>query len=100
MRPCARCGFREAAGVSGVVEPHHIIPLAILRDRVPDTVWYDLRNMLPLCSEPAPNRCHDRHENHVEGFRLSRSFIIEHAPQLSAFIADHNLQAAFEREYR
>lgn len=100
--PCARCGFRMHPTIRGVVEGHHVIPLETLkRLRVDESGWYDLRNMLPLCSEPAPRRCHERHENHVEGYRLTSLEAQRWGhPDLAVFLLLHDLSFEFEREYR
>lgn len=52
---CAACGSHVN------VQAHHIIARAELRDRGLLHLVWDTRNRLPLCAEPAPNRCHDRH---------------------------------------
>lgn len=58
-----RAGTCEVCGYEGpYVQGHHVIALAALdAEGVPDTYWYDLRNQMVVCCEPAPNRCHERH---------------------------------------
>lgn len=69
---CAMCGaIRHLSG-------HHVIALQTLkRERVPKEFWFDLDNQLVLCTDPAPNRCHDRHERWIR--RVPRSVLPERA---------------------
>lgn len=90
--PCAICGSR--IGVTG----HHVIPLRFLKTLgVDEASWYDVANQLRLCSDPAPNRCHDRHELHVA--RVPRAVVLEHAPRSVQFASDHGLMWLLDREY-
>lgn len=107
-RPCARCGFREGHGTIGRVEGHHVLPRQNLdHEGVPQLAWYDTRIMLPLCSDPAPNRCHDRLENWIKGrdaegyedFRLSRAFVLAKAPGALEYAREHGLVWLFDRLY-
>jgi len=92
QRPCAACGAREH------IEGHHAIPLGVLkREGVPQRFWFDTRNCVSLCSGPAPNRCHDRHENHVR--RVPRSVVLLGAPDALAFADEVGLRVRFDHEY-
>ncbi len=91
-RACAQCG--SLVGRTG----HHIIPLQVLkREGVPRWLWWDTRNHLCLCAEPAPERCHQRHELHVR--RVPRAVVLAGAPRALEFAAEVGLQRVFDREY-
>jgi hypothetical protein len=91
-RPCAMCGGN--VGLQG----HHIIPLQVLKDEgVPNELWYDQRNMLPLCNEPSPRRCHQRHELRVVPVPLR---VVElHAPQAREFARQVGLEYRLDNIY-
>jgi hypothetical protein len=55
---CANCGGTKR---DGPLEVHHVLPRQALRRLGLDEWDPDLG--LVLCSEPSPNRCHDRHTN-------------------------------------
>ena len=77
---------------------HHVIPLSALRfNGVDDRLWWDVRNQLVLCHEPAPNRCHDRHTLYV--VRVPRAVVIAHAPRALEFADEVGLRWKFELEY-
>ena len=60
---CAACGATNVP-----MQGHHVLPQRLLRPLEcrrglpPGTLLWDARLGLCLCSEPAPNRCHQRHE--------------------------------------
>ena len=60
---CESCG-----DVEGPFDAHHVVPQRLLRPLErrrglrPGALLWDPRIGLCLCSEPAPNRCHQRHE--------------------------------------
>lgn len=76
-QPCANPRCRATRHV----EAAHVLPQQTIR-RIcrtlgldPHDYLWDRRNMLPLCSDPAPNRCHERHDNHVDGFMLPHTIV-------------------------
>lgn len=87
---CANCGY------SGVfLEAHHCISKSFLRrEGFPAEVLYDPRNSLALCCEPAPNRCHSRHELAVR--RIPRSVLPAEAFD---FAEDCGLIWRLDRDY-
>lgn len=90
---CAMCGSTIA------VTGHHVIPLRMLKAAGVDrSLWYDPRNHLPLCDEPAPNRCHKRHELYVK--RVPRQVVLAKAPEALDFADEVGLLHVFDREYR
>lgn len=91
-KPCAVCGSYE--GRTG----HHVIPLSVLkREGVPSWLWYDTRNLLTLCDEPSPQRCHARHTLHVR--RVARDVVLAGAPRALVFANEVGLLHIFDREY-
>lgn len=89
---CAMCG--SPIGITG----HHVIALEVLkREGVDATLWYDVRNHLPLCWEPSPERCHQRHELHVR--RVPRDVVLAGAPHALVFANEVGLLHIFDREY-
>lgn len=70
---CQSCGY-----VGPHVEVHHSIPKAVLKRELrskgkawpPELIWHPWGALL-LCTEPAPNRCHDRHTLGVKRVRRS-----------------------------
>lgn len=100
-RPCACCGFRERNGHTyGNVEGHHVLPLRKLKNEgVPEIALYDQRIMLPLCSVPAPKRCHDRLDDGVDPLRLTREFVISKCPHALEYAREHGLVWLFDRLY-
>lgn len=89
---CAICGSKMA------VTGHHVIPLRMLKATgVPRGLWYDPRNHLPLCMEPSPRRCHQRHENYVA--RVPRAVVMAKAPGAVDFADEVGLLHVFDREY-
>lgn len=90
--PCAVCGSRMA------VTGHHVLPLRMLKaNSVSPDLWYDPRNHLPLCMEPSPERCHQRHENYIS--RVPRELVLEKAPGAIDFADEVGLLHLFDREY-
>lgn len=99
LRPCAACGWGNPRGqLQGVVEGAHVIALTTLQAYgVEERYWYDLRNMLPLCSEPAPNRCHERHDSWMD--RVPREKVLVHAPRALEFAREVNLEWKFDLDF-
>ena len=89
---CAVCGSRLA------ITGHHVLPLRMLKaNGVSPDLWYDPRNHLPLCMEPSPERCHQRHENYVK--RVPRALVLAKAPGAIDFADEVGLLHLFDREY-
>lgn len=91
---CAGCGWDRS------LQAHHIVRQQVLRRRAAELgipehrLLWDERIGLPLCAEPAPHRCHSRHDLAVK--RLPRSVI---PPEAWEFADEHGLRWAIEREY-
>lgn len=91
---CAAVGCGHATHVHG----HHVVPLGDLKAAgVPEGFWYDLRNFLPLCHDPAPERHHDRHELWVA--RVPLAVVEAEAPQARVFATELGLSWRFDLEY-
>lgn len=97
-RPCATCGFKQEHGKLGIVQGHHVIDKDFLkREGVDESRWYDLSNMLPLCSGPGTQGCHEAHE--WSRRRVTRAVVFKHAPRAIVFAKQVNLIHRFDMEY-
>lgn len=86
---CAMCG------ASHWTTGHHVLPLRILKaNKVPMSHWFDLRNYFPVCTDPSPGRCHERHELYVA--RIPRERL---EMQHWEFAARWDLEWVLDREY-
>lgn len=96
----ARAGICAMCGATRHLSGHHVLPLQQLKHHnVPKELWFDLDNQLVLCVDPAPNRCHDRHERWIK--RIPR----ERVPQCAwdfakrlelAWVLDHEYPELLE----
>lgn len=93
---CQRCGYRGP-----FMDAHHAIPKALLKKLLlrkgepatPEVLW-DPDNALLLCTEPAPERCHNRH---TLAFRRVRRAVLR--PENWAFARRHGLEWVLLTEY-
>lgn len=93
---CANCGEETV-----FLQVHHAIPKEVLKRVLaskdgpcPLEVIWDPRNAMVVCSEPAPNRCHERHT--VAYQRIGRVALSE---ENWAFAREHGLEYLLERDY-
>lgn len=93
---CQSCGYTGA-----FVDAHHALAKSLLKALLlrkgqpcPLEVVWDPRNAMLLCSEPAPNRCHERH-----------TLAMRRVPRLALrdehweFAREHGLDWVLETEY-
>lgn len=87
---CAVCGH------SHYLQAHHVVPMELLRRKLrhlaPERligIFWDPRNALALCADPAPNRCHDRHTLSFKRVpkRALRPCVYEFAREIDALAA-------------
>lgn len=96
--PCAVCGFTMRHGQSGEVQGHHVLGLSVLKvENVPPALWYDQRNMLPLCNQDGSNWCHARHTE--RSIPVPRAVVLAKAPRALEFAREVGLDWRFDLEY-
>jgi hypothetical protein len=75
--------------------PHHIIRAQVIRREQPglfELIRWDIRNQLRLCWD-----CHEQHHA-PKGKKIPRSVVMRHAPRLSDFAQEYDLERALEKE--
>lgn len=91
MRACIVCGDRQH------IEGHHVVPQQVLRREGLDHLLWDPANGVPVCDEPAPNRCHTRHELAVA--RIPKDRLPEAAVRFAAAIGQsHSIDRLYGAE--
>lgn len=98
---CASCGAVTDFPRGIIVEGHHIVRQALIRERGKAEGWaeeelarrlWDLRNGLPLCST-----CHANHHSGMK--RLAWSLVLRHAAKVEQFAREVELTRRARREY-